>query len=275
MNIKKTYDKQELPQDLELAIKERLKKAQMKTNRNNIIKLSSRVLMAAAAIFILTINLSSQIALASEKIPVLGSIVKLVNVKTYTLDEKDKEIAVKIPHINSKEDSINSLNKKYLKEGQNNYRKFIEVKGKSYANMNYKKIVDDSRFLVIKRQVTVSQADSYSENKFDTIDKMSGVVVTLPMLFKDTSYINEINHEITKQIKHSNKNFWTKEDEKGGTVKQFTTINRNQKFYINKDHHLVIVFDPMQIAPNYVGSPEFIIPTKVINTNLVNSNYLK
>ena len=39
----------------------------------------------------------------------------------------------------------------------------------------------------------------------------------------------------------------------------FNGIKDNQKFYINKDGKVVIVFDKYEIAPGYMGQQEFVI----------------
>ena len=37
-------------------------------------------------------------------------------------------------------------------------------------------------------------------------------------------------------------------------------ITKQQPFYINKDKQVVVVFNEFDIAPGYMGMPEFIIP---------------
>ncbi|OOP68741.1 anti-sigma factor, partial [Heyndrickxia oleronia] len=49
----------------------------------------------------------------------------------------------------------------------------------------------------------------------------------------------------------------------------------NQVFYINKDHKLVITCYEYEVAPGYMGTVEFIIPTKVISNELVGHDYIK
>lgn len=55
----------------------------------------------------------------------------------------------------------------------------------------------------------------------------------------------------------------------------FTNINKEQNFYINKDHQLVIAFNEYEVAPGYMGPVEFIVPTKQIQSVLVSNEYLK
>ena len=41
-------------------------------------------------------------------------------------------------------------------------------------------------------------------------------------------------------------------------------ISDEQNFYLNKNNNLVIVFDEYDVAPGYMGTPEFVIPQKLI-----------
>ena len=44
----------------------------------------------------------------------------------------------------------------------------------------------------------------------------------------------------------------------------FNEISETQNFYFNEAGELVIAFDEYEIAPGYMGCPEFVIPKSVI-----------
>ena len=40
-------------------------------------------------------------------------------------------------------------------------------------------------------------------------------------------------------------------------IEGFTTVSENTKFYLNEAGNAVVVFDEYEIAPGYMGMPEF------------------
>lgn len=48
--------------------------------------------------------------------------------------------------------------------------------------------------------MTQTAADSYTEKRYDTIDKKSGVVLSLPLLFKDDQYLSVLTNEVKEQM---------------------------------------------------------------------------
>lgn len=99
-------------------------------------------------------------------------------------------------------------------------------------------------------------------------------MLTLKSLFKNESYVDVLSENIKAQIAEQmkadpNKIYWVSEDD----PVRFEKIDRNQKFYINKQNNLVIVFDQFEVAPGYMGSVEFIIPTDEMMDILVGKKY--
>ena len=120
--------------------------------------------------------------------------------------------------------------------------------------------------ILCKNRLTTS-----SVNQYDTIDKKHEVLVTLPSLFKDKSYIKVISENIKQQMKHEEgKIYWLTEED----MDPFKEIAENQSFYITKDHKFRIVFDKYKVAPGDTGNIEFKIPTDVILNLLFGKRYI-
>ena len=99
----------------------------------------------------------------------------------------------------------------------------------------------------------------------------------MPSLFKDEAYIDIISENIKAQMKEQMKdenNVYWLEDEMMGD-ENFSKIDKNQSFYITKDNQLVIAFDKYEVAPGYMGNPEFIIPSELLKDVLVSEEYIK
>ena len=56
----------------------------------------------------------------------------------------------------------------------------------------------------------------------------------------------------------------------------FEKIKKDQNFYINASGQLVISFQKYEVAPGYMGVPEFVIPTSLLSDLLVSKDeYLR
>ncbi|KRM88991.1 RsiV family protein [Liquorilactobacillus vini] len=247
-------------------------------------KLTGTVLMTALVGILLIASIAPWRS-AAAKVPIIGRIVRVLTGAEFQDKAPSFRIKLKVPKINSKSDAIHSLNQRYLADAQQKYqqveKEIKQNKGeKLTVTSNYQKVVDDQRFLVIKRQTTETKADSATTVKYDVIDKKAQMVLSLPLLFKNQAYLttisNEIQHQIKQQIaKSSNKIYWTKKDLAENEGVKGTILKAAHTFYLNHQHQLVIVFEQFAIAPGYMGNPKFVIPTKVIKKDLVNPNYLK
>ena len=60
--------------------------------------------------------------------------------------------------------------------------------------------------------------------------------------------------------------YWTEEESKINVA--FRQIAEDQNFYFNADGDLVIVFGKYEVAPGYMGCPEFTIPLQVYEEGL-------
>ncbi|USL41279.1 RsiV family protein [Priestia megaterium] len=240
---------------------------------------------AAAVIFIMTVNVSPDAANAMVKIPVLGKVVEVITFDELKQEEKHSRIDVKTPSISGLQNKglQTSLNEKYVKENKQLYEQFKQEmktlqkgeKGNVAVSSGYDIMTDTDDLLVVHRYVEESRASTSSVNQYDTIDKKHEVLVTLPSLFKDKSYIKVISENIKQQMKDQMKHeegkiYWLTEED----MDPFKQIDENQSFYITKDHKLRIVFDKYEVAPGYMGNIEFEIPTAVISNLLVGQRYI-
>ena len=229
-------------------------------------------------------------ASALTKVPIVRDIVRVLTFKEFTVNEDRFRANIKVPYIDGLEnkDLENSLNEKYLVENKKLYEEFMaeieEMKksGNGYLSVDSGYIVktDTDRILSIGRYV-VNIAGSASEKiKYDTIDKKEGILITLPNLFKDDSYIEIISENIKEQMRQRMKSnnsliYWVDVDENELYVESFDKISENQNFYINKEGKLVISFDEYEVGPGSMGVQEFVIPTEVISDILVSNEYIK
>lgn len=292
--LKKDYMDVPIPEKLDFVVKKVLKENRVnnmskKSNMNRIGIIAASI----AAVFIILIigaNTSPVFAAALSKVPVVGSIVKVLTFREYTVNEDTFNTNIKVPVIQDLVDKTleNSLNEKYLEEGKKLYEQFTidmeELKknggGHLGINSGYEIKTNTDRILSIGRYVVNTVGSSSTKMKYDTIDKKNEILITLPSLFKDDRYVNIISDNIKKQMVEqneadNNKFYWIEGIEQNGMKGLFEKMSKDQNFYINSEGKLVIVFDKYEVAPGYMGVVQFVIPTDVISDILVGNEYIK
>lgn len=282
------YENIEIPDELEFLVRTTIKEQEKKMKRKNIINKSVIAAAVAGVVFVGSINLSSEISYALSEVPVLGSIVRVLTFKTFELKDNNFDAQLKTPAIEGLDSKLEAmLNEKYLDENQKLYDDFMkEIDELKKADMEeahmgiasgYEVKTDTDKLLVIGRYVVNTAGSSSTTIKYDTIDKQNKILITLPSLFKDEAYIDIISENIKAQMKEQMKdenNVYWLEDEMMGD-ENFSKIDKNQSFYITKDNQLVIAFDKYEVAPGYMGNPEFIIPSELLKDVLVSDEYIK
>lgn len=270
MDYKKDYMGMKVPENLEDIVKESIKKA----GRKNI---STKKIIGSAAVvaIILGINVSPVFADAVSDIPIVGRIVKLVTVKNYTLNKNNVEVDIKVPSIEGLGDKQleENINKELIESGKKMYEDLVEELPSisdqmKYVGSDYKIDADNDRFLSIETSKEEIQASSYSTKKHYTIDKDKQIVLTLPMLFKDNNYIEEISDDIKTQMTNNmrednNLIYFLKSNQNEKSTDYFDKIKEDQDFYINNDGNLVVCFNKYEVAPGYMGNLEFTISDKI------------
>jgi len=160
---------------------------------------------------------------------------------------------------------LNSAVKSYTDEAKEKFRWYFNRRYNGYVgeDMSYTVTRDDEKYFVARFNVTVNAGGSLDYSRWITFDKASGKVLELADLFKeDAPYISILSAEILEQMKYKN------EHEGGGFFVEgddaFTEISGDANFYIDNFDRLVIVFDEYEVAPGFMGSPEFYIPKKLL-----------
>ncbi|WP_031515846.1 DUF3298 and DUF4163 domain-containing protein [Desulfofalx alkaliphila] len=290
--LKKEYQNTPIPSKLDEVVNEALRQGGVGSHGRGLTKMGKIIATIAASLvlFVVAVNISPAVAKSVTELPVVGGIVKVLTVKNYFVDEERFRADIDVPKIEGLENKEleNSLNQKYLAENEDLYGQFIEemeqLKQQEAGNVavssGYEIITDNEQLLTVKRYELVIKASAAETVRYDTIDKKKQLLITLPSLFKDDSYIHIISENIKEQMmaqmhEDENKIYWVEMPGQEMMFEPFKTIEPDQNFYINSQGNLVIVFDEYQVAPGYMGTPEFIIPTEVLADILVGREYIR
>lgn len=281
--VKEKYINADIPVDLESRISSTFKKVQY-TRRNSTI----RKITAAAASFVLlltlTVNVNQDFAMTLSEIPVIGQIVKVLSFKFDILETENVHANIEAPVITGLENETlqAALNQKYYDENKALYENFKkemtaieEAGGHLGIDSGFEIKTDTDRILSIGRYYVNTVGSSSTTFTYDTVDKIEGIMVTLPSLFIDASYIERIStfliaHMQADMIANPDNVYWVTEED----FDSFKTISAEQNFYLTENGKLVISFDKYTVAPGYMGVLEFEIPTEIISDLLVSDRYV-
>jgi len=292
--LKREYMNIPIPEELDFTVRKALKESEVNRMRRkshmNRIRIAAASVAAVFTVLIVGANTSQVFAATLSKVPVVGSIVKVLTFREYTVNEGTFNADIKVPAIQGTENKTleNSLNEKYLEEGKSLYEGFnadmeeLKKNGGGHLGIDsgYEVKTDTDRILSIGRYTVNTVASSSTTMKYDTIDKKNEILITLPSLFKDDSYVDIISENIKKQMVEQNKAdsdqyYWVEGIEQDSSMELFDKIAKDQNFYINPEGKLVISFDKYEVAPGYMGVVEFVIPTDILSDVLVSNEYIK
>ena len=283
-----------IPNELDFLVKKAVKDSRKhgKKRKSIIKKTTISAASVAASVVLLTagINTSPVFASTLSKVPVIGGIVEVLTFREYAVNEETFNANIKVPSIEGLENKTleNSLNEKYLAENKMLYEEFINEMedlrenggGSLGVDSGYIVKTDTDKLLSIGRYVVNTVGSSSTIMKYDTIDKEKEILITLPSLFKDDTYLDIISENIKKQMIEQNKAddskfYWVEGIKQNVPIELFERISKDQNFYINADDKLIISFDKYEVAPGYMGVVEFIIPTEILSDILVSNEYIK
>jgi hypothetical protein len=292
--LKREYMNIPIPEELDFVVRKALKESEVNRMRRkshmNRIRIAAASVAAVFTVLIVGANTSQVFAATLSKVPVVGSIVKVLTFREYAVNEGTFNADIKVPAIQGTENKTleNSLNEKYLEEGKSLYEGFnadmeeLKKNGGGHLGIDsgYEVKTDTDRILSIGRYTVNTVASSSTTMKYDTIDKKNEILITLPSLFKDDSYVDIISENIKKQMVEQNKAdsdqyYWVEGIEQDSSMELFDKIAKDQNFYINPEGKLVISFDKYEVAPGYMGVVEFVIPTDILSDVLVSNEYIK
>ncbi len=168
------------------------------------------------------------------------------------------DVVVKIPIIKglADKDFEKAINEKVRDDISKNIadlREKVEKLKKSdfEYKVNYKiREFNDIYSIELNIYEYLDEKDYSTEKLYYNIDTKNMKVLELEDLFRDQTYVSEINKIISKKI-YENKSEYFNGD------KLFKTIDKNQKFYIDNYGNVVVAFDEASIKDKNKGIPEF------------------
>lgn len=278
--IKEEYMKVKMSKEQVEAMKEKIeqaKKDKRKERRRNIVKYTAGAVTAAMAAFVILPNTSQRVAFAMEQIPIVGDVVHTVTFRQY-LYEDDRNYAdvetekIKTDGKNKKLDKssekineeIDAITKKWVAQFKEELK---EKKGYQSITIKTEVITSNEEYFTLKLMCYQAAGSGSETDYYYTIDLKTGERLQLKDLFKtDSDYKKVISDNIKEQMRtqmkeDKNVQYWL--DDAEAAMWEFDSIKDTTSFYINNKGKLVICFNQGKVAPMYMGSVEFDIPSTV------------
>lgn len=288
--LSKFYNDIEIPKDdLDKVIKNRLhanrKRVIFMYNTNDMKKKKkvSKGIKGAAAIaaslvlvFGVTVNVSQAAAEQLYKVPVVGSVAKLITFRDYSFETDTTKGEVTIPNVdvgegNLIEDKINVMIKEKVDASKAEQEKldeeykqaFLETGGKEEDFRKVEMTIDYEKYFATDKVISFdihkyqTLAPAYNEVTFYNIDLETGEDLTLSHVLGEdfaTTVKDTVLAEMNKRMENEDEDITYDVD-----YFKDMEINNDRKFYINEEGNIVVVFDKYEVAAGVFGQQEFVV----------------
>ena len=277
--LKKEYDQVEVPEQALAAVQTGIQKAKQEKRRSVQWKRWGKLAATAAVVTVVALpNLSPQVAMAVADVPVLNKIVQIVTFDRYQQkdDSGSYEANVQTPELTAQGDAqlqssvgqINAEVQAYAQQMIAQFQKEMEQQGGVYGlDVQYNVVTDTENWFTLQITTLETMASGAQSVQYYNLDKTTGQYVKLSGLFApNADYIAAISDDIKAQMKarmaeDENQIYFVDTDM---PEDDFQQIAADQSFYFNQEGKLVIAFDEYEVAPGYMGCPQFIIEDSVV-----------
>ncbi|BCN28885.1 DUF3298 and DUF4163 domain-containing protein [Anaeromicropila herbilytica] len=271
---KKLYNSIEIPKQLNSVVESAIERA-MKQKKSKTVVIKPMLYAAASVsiLFVAGVNSNQAFAESVYKVPVLGSIAKVVTFREYEEEKEGYHLKINAPAIEGIENKalekrINTEIQakmdavmKHAREREEENKKMLLKEGKSEKELSYFTINVDyeiknssDRILSFVINDTESFANTYTYQTYYNINLDTGKEITITdALGADYKKViaDSIKEQIKERVKEHPDYMYYDFDE---NAKYYF---EDLKFYMKENGNVVISFDKGEIAPPPMGLQEF------------------
>ncbi len=294
-DAKNIYDHIVVPEELDGRLRETLKNAPEPAKKTvSFVRFGKGFAAAAAALllcFTAGLNTSETFAMEAAKLPIIGTVAKVLTIRSYETTEDttttkvavpeiqvenaEKNVANAITDVNSEIQSlVDDFTAQKEKEIEEYKDTFFETGGTEEewaertidVNVNYEVKHQSDTTLSLLVDAYISWFNFQEERHFYNIDLVTGKELALTDLLGEDAY-EYAGECVLKQIHEMIEAepdayiFWGIND--GGEMnEEFPGVTKDTPFYINEAGNVVISYNKYEIGPGYMGIQEFEIPAR-------------
>ena len=241
--------------------------------------------VAASLVFVflfLLPNVSVTYAETLEQVPVLGELIRVVTIRNYVYSDDYHDMSIEVPNI--EDDTLGTaaaeINKDVEALTQQLMDQFyadveaIGDEGHTSVYADYDVVTNTDRWFTLKLTVFQASGSGSVYYVYYNVDRSCDQIVQLGDLFTDDSYAEVLRQDILAQMKQRMEDdpslvYWTEDSDMG---QDFIDLQPEHNYYFDDAGNLVIPFDEYEIAPGYMGCPEFTVQRSVFES-LLNDAY--
>lgn len=300
-DAKNIYDHIVVPEELDERLRSALENAQKTEVRkkNRFVYFSKWAAASAAALFLcftVGVNTSESFAMGVSEVPLLGSIAKVLTIRSYETVEDNTTTKVQVPEVQV--ETADKTVEKVITDVNAEIRKIVddfttqkqkeaaEYKEAFFAtggteeewgdrdidiNVDYEVKCQNDSILSLLLDGWMASVNFQEERHFYNIDLVTGKELTLTDLLGEDAY-EYVSENVKTQMEERvaenpdeliywgiNDNSDELEDIEG---LDFPGVDETTPFYINADGNVVISYNKYDAAPGYMGIQEFVIPAR-------------
>lgn len=236
--------------------------------------------LAAGLLFVLFVmlpNVSVTYAEAVEQIPVIGDLVQIFTVRSYRVDEGNHNLDADIASVNDPKNpgASDLINKDVDALTGDVIRQFydeLEIsqgEGVGAINIDYETVTNTPEWFTLKLMVEEIRGSTNSYARYYHIDRVTGQYVHFGDLFNEQDFPvleDMILKQMEQQMAEDSQIVYMVRN--GNTGKSFVSLDEDQNFYFTENGDLVITYDRYEVAPGFMGNPEFTLPREDIEPYL-------
>ena len=282
--LKKEYHNHEMPVEEVEKMTKTLKQMTDTTSfkKRGMIKYATVAAALVAAMIILP-NTSSTVAHAMGQIPVLGKLIEVVTFRDYQYESERHTANIEVPEITVDEveesEQVNEVLNQTVKDINTEIQDItneIVAQFETYLEdeQGYQDVMVKSEILAttddyftLKLLCYQGAGSGYQWNYYYTIDLTTGERLKLKDLFVEgADYITPISENIKEQMQAQMDademvHYWLHDEIE---ELNFKSITEDTSFYLNERGNIVIGFNEGDVAPMYMGTVEFEIPSDAL-----------
>lgn len=273
-------------QELKETIEQAKRENRQEKSQGRVPRYVAAVLAAAALVFVIVPNTSAAAAYAMEKLPIIGSLVRVVTFRDYEYEDERNRAVIDVPKIEVEQADTEGLEEDVREELEKSTeeinaeieeisgRLVQEFKASMENEMGYQDLMVQSEVLAttqdyftLKLLCYQGAGSGYQFNYYYTIDLNTGERLKLKDLFVEgADYITPISDNIKEQMRaqmaaDENVIYWLDQEVEEWN---FQSITEDVSFYLNENNNVVIGFNEGDVAPMYMGTVEFEIPADIL-----------
>ncbi len=286
---KEIYDHIVVPEELDDRLRKVLAEASAPEKKSNVVKFTKWIATAAAAFilcFTVGLNTSESFAMGMANLPVIGTVAKVLTIRSYETTEDITTTKVEIPEVQIETANeevanvITDVNAEIQKIVDDfTAQKYIEIEEYKEAflatggteeewsertidvNVNYEILHQSETTLSLLVDTWISWFNFQEERHFYNIDLATGKELALTDLLGDDAYeyaTNFVLQQINERIEKDPEGliYWGINDDDAMGL-EFPGVTSITPFYINEAGNVVISYDKYEVAPGYMGIQEF------------------